>query len=470
LPTEIRMTSIFVFHSPSHGNRMSQTTENGLIQSGPVLSTFARYALPSILGLLAITTASIVDGIFVGHFVSSNGLAAINLLIPYLTLAFGFALMIAIGGAVRCGHFLGQSMAEKASSILSKCLAAVLIVGISFMLLSWWQDKTILRLLGTPDSLLSLILPYFHVISVVLVVQIFTMVLYYFVRQDNGQKLGTIALVTGALMNIVLDSLFIVYLDMGLLGAAWATAIAQAVQLLILMRYFLRKKRLLFWSWPGDWAEFRHISFNGLSEFINEISGGLVILLLNWVLVTQLNVDGIAAFAVINYMIFVSLMLYYGIADALHLLVSHNHGAGNPQRITQFLFTAIAMVLLISLGMTLVLLLWPQSLTELFLNEAAQGTSELSLHFVQLVWPLFLINGVNVILSIYLTAMQKPKPSMLIAMSRGLVLPVGLLLLFTLLLSSPMFLVALPLAEWLTFILAAFLCWRYRPAKLIPVN
>lgn len=449
---------------------MSETTENGLIHSGPVLATFARFALPSILGLLAITTASIVDGIFVGHFVSSDGLAAINLLIPYLTLVFGFALMIAIGGAVRCGHFLGQKMVEKASSVLSKCLAAVLLVGVSFMLLSWWQDEHILRLLGTPDSLLPLILPYFHVIAAVLVIQIFTMVLYYFVRQDNGQRLGTTALVTGALMNIVLDALFIVHFEMGLVGAAWATAIAQGVQLLILITYFLRPQRLLHWSWPTDWAEFKHISFNGLSEFINEISGGLVILVLNWLLVTQLDVDGIAAFAVINYMIFVSLMLYYGIADALHLLVSHNHGAGNAERITQFLFTAIAAVMMISLGMTLLLLLCPEYLTQLFLNEAAQGTAELSLQFSQLVWPLFLINGVNVILSIYLTAMQKPKPSMLIAMSRGLVLPVGLLLLFSLLFSSPQFLVALPLAEWLTFILASALCWHYRPAKAITVN
>jgi Na+-driven multidrug efflux pump len=317
---------------------------------------------------------------------------------------------------------------------------------------------------------MPLILPYFHVIAAVLVIQIFTMVLYYFVRQDNGQKLGTTALVTGALMNIVLDALFIGYFDMGLVGAAWATAIAQTVQLVILISYFLRQQRLLYWSWPGDWAELKHISFNGLSECINEISGGLVILVLNWLLVTQLDVDGIAAFAVINYMIFVSLMLYYGIADALHLLVSHNHGAGKPQRITQFLFTAIAMVLLISLGMTLLLLLCPQSLTQLFLNEAAQGTANLSLQFAQLVWPLFLINGVNVILSIYLTAMQKPKPSMLIALSRGLVLPVGLLLLFTYVFSSPLFLVALPLAEWLTFSLAALLCWRYRPTVLITVN
>lgn len=157
---------------------MSASSPNSLILSGPVITTFLRFALPSMLGLLAITTASIVDGIFVGHYVSSDGLAAINLLLPYLSLIFGLALMIAIGGAVRCGHFLGRGDTEQASAVFGKCLVAVLVVGFSFMFLSWWLDLTLLRWLGTPESLIALILPYFHIISCVLIVQIFTMVLY----------------------------------------------------------------------------------------------------------------------------------------------------------------------------------------------------------------------------------------------------------------------------------------------------
>mgnify|MGYP000669331995 CR=1 FL=1 len=449
---------------------MSAPSPNTLILSGPVITTFLRFALPSMLGLLAITTASIVDGIFVGHFVSSDGLAAINLLIPYLSLIFGLALMIAIGGAVRCGHFLGRGDNTKASAVFSKCLVAVLCVGLSFMLLSWWLDQSILRLLGTPDSLLPEILSYFHIISGVLVVQIFTMVLYYFVRQDNAQRLATTALVTGAVMNIVLDAIFIIHFEMGLTGAAWATAIAQCIQLIILLRFFGRRQRLLHWFWPSQWAELKQISFNGLSECINEISGGLVILVLNWTLVTQLGVDGIAAFAVINYLIFVSLMLYYGIADALHLLVSHNHGAANSQRIVQFVATASTMVILISVLLVMLLLLSPQWLTALFLSDSSATSRQLSMTFISLVWPLFLINGLNVILSIYLTAMQKPRPSMLIALSRGLVLPVSLLLLLSWLLSPPEFLVALPIAEWLTFLLAACLFIRYTPAHSVKIQ
>lgn len=442
---------------------MSSATPNALILNGPIITTFLRFALPSILGLLAITTAIIVDAIFVGRFVSSDGLAAINLLIPYLSLIFGLALMLAIGGAVRCGHFLGRGESDLASAVFSKCMVAVLLIGLGFMLLSLALDDIILGWLGTPEMLSSLILPYFHIISAVVVVQIFTMVLYYFIRQDNGQRLATSALVIGALMNIALDALFIIHFEMGLTGAAMATAISQGLQLLILLCFFTRRQRLLSWSWPNQWRELKQISFNGLSECINEISGGLVILVINWTLVMQLNVDGIAAFAVINYLIFVSLMLYYGIADALHLLVSHNHGAANPQRILQFVTAASGMVLLISLALVMLLLVSPQWLTALFLSDSSAASRQLSMTFISLVWPLFLINGLNVILSIYLTAMQKPRPSMLIALSRGLVLPVGLLLLLSWLLTPPRFLIALPIAEWLTFLLAVWLFYRHSP-------
>ena len=436
------------------------------VLSGPIIPTFLRFAIPSILGLLAITTASIVDGIFVGQFVSAEGLAAINLLIPYLSLIFGLALMLSIGGAVRAGYYLGQKRFAAASDVFSQCLIAIVVIGLSFMLLSWFFGDSILGFLGTPESLLTLIRPYFYIINAVLVVQISTMVMYYFIRQDNAQTLASSALISGALINIVLDALFIIVFDWGLKGAAAATAIAQVIQLIMLSRYFLRAKKTLSFSLTQQhWSEIKPAMFNGGSEFINEISGGLVILVLNWLLVSRLGVEGIAAFAVINYLIFISLMLYYGISDALHLVVSQNHGAQNVQRIRQFLLTALSCILLISISLTLCLVFFPEQISRLFLDETAEQTLLLSQQFIALLWPLFLINGVNVIMSIYLTAIQKPIPSMVIALSRGLFLPVLLLLLFSWLLPEPEFLIALPLSEWLTFIIAIVLFSWYRPSK-----
>ena len=418
--------------------------------------------------MLAITTASIVDGIFIGQFVSSAGLAAITLLIPFFTLIFAIALMFSIGGAVRAGSYLGQSNIKAASAVFSKCLISILVVSLLFMSFSLILDRQILTLLGAPEELVTLVLPYFHIICVVLVLQVTSMVLYYFIRLDNRQKLGTFALVAGALINIALDALFIISLEMGLKGAAMATLAAQIVQMLILSTYFLSKKRRLrLLLRPGNWSEVVKVAYNGLSEFVNELSGGMVILLLNWLLIIHQGVSGLAAFAVINYLIFISLMIYYGIADALHLLISQNHGAAQAKRIRDFLITAMVIVLSLSLSIISVLLLYPEWLIQLFLQDDAVESQQLSAQFILLVWPLFVVNGLNVTLSVYLTAMQKPLQSMLVALTRGLILPAALLLLFVALLPDKQFLIALPLAEWLTFIFALVLCWKYSPSNII---
>ena len=418
--------------------------------------------------MLAITTASIVDGIFIGQFVSSAGLAAITLLIPFFTLIFAIALMFSIGGAVRAGSYLGQSNIKAASAVFSKCLISILVVSLLFMSFSLILDRQILTLLGAPEELITLVLPYFHIICVVLVLQVTSMVLYYFIRLDNRQKLGTFALVAGALINIALDALFIINLEMGLKGAALATLAAQIVQMLILSTYFLSKnRRLRLLLRPGKWSEVAKVAYNGLSEFVNELSGGMVILLLNWLLIIHQGVSGLAAFAVINYLIFISLMIYYGIADALHLLISQNHGAAQAKRIRDFLITAMVIVLSLSLSIISVLLLYPEWLIQLFLQDDAVESQQLSAQFILLVWPLFVVNGLNVTLSVYLTAMQKPLQSMLVALTRGLILPAALLLLFVALLPDKQFLIALPLAEWLTFIFALVLCWKYSPSNII---
>src|SRR5690554_6790582 len=101
------------------------------ILTGPFWPVFFRYALPSVAGLLALTTANIVDGIFIGNFAGADALAALNLLIPWFTFLFGMALALAIGGTVRAGRYLGEGRTEAASAIFSKCLMATLALALT---------------------------------------------------------------------------------------------------------------------------------------------------------------------------------------------------------------------------------------------------------------------------------------------------------------------------------------------------
>ncbi|MCE8044884.1 multidrug transporter MatE [Halomonas daqingensis] len=439
------------------------------ILRGPHWPVFFRYALPSVAGLLALTTANIVDGIFIGNFVGGEALAALNLLIPCFAMLFGLALALAIGGTVRAGKSLGEGDSAAASAIFSKCLVATLVLALTAALLGVTFHESLYRLLGASPELYPLMSDYFLVIVWVLVVQLVTMVLYYFVRVDGFPVLATVALVTGAGANILLDALLVGWLGYGLRGAALATGIAQLLQFAVLLRYFAAKRRRLrFRLRQRQWGEVFKAGGNGVSEWINEASVGLVMLLINWLLITSQGVAGVAAFTVVNYLIFLSLMVFYGIADAMHVLLSHNLGAGNARRIRTFMGCGAGVIL--GLGAVLVLSVWFQggALVRLFLDPAADpAIAGLADRFLTILWPLFLINGLNVLLSVYLTAMQQPLPSAAVALSRSLVLPAALLVLIATYFPQWPLLIALPLAEWLTFGLALALFIRFRPQRLV---
>jgi len=304
---------------------------------------------------------------------------------------------------------------------------------------------------------------YFRVISVALVVQLGTLVVYYFVRLDGRPLLATSAVVTGALANIALNALFVASWGWGVRGAACATALAQLLQLAVLLSHFVvGGASLRFNPLQRGWGELRRSALNGASEFVNEASVGVVALLLNWLLVSRVGVHGVAAFTVVNYATFASLMVYYGTADALHLLVSQNMGAGDARRARAFF--KCALVCAAGFGALLAgsLLIFGAHWLQLFLGGSPPAVLAQATIFLGLVWPLLLLNGANVVLTVYLAAMQRPLPAGLLALSRSLVLPGLLLLGIAQLAPSTPFVVALPLAEGLTFLLGVAFLVRMR--------
>ncbi|WP_375056284.1 MATE family efflux transporter [Zobellella sp. DQSA1] len=439
---------------------------NPMVQA-PVPALFFRFAGHALLSLLAITSASLVDGLFVGNLVGADALAAVTLLVPYFTLLFALALILAIGGSVRAGHHLGTGNDAAASRLFGAALLTVLLLTVlAGGIVTLWQPL-LFDLLGAPGRLRGLMADYLRIMNLALVVQLATLVTYYFIRTDGQPGLATRALVTGALCNMLLNGLLVGLFGLGLAGAAWATLLAQLVQAVLIAGYFRRPERALrprLDRYP--WREMKAALTNGLSEGVNEVSVGVVIWLINRLMIGAVGADGVAAFSIINYLIFAGVMLCYGIVDGVHPLVSHNHGAGRPERVRQVVRLAALTLAALALLMTALLLLAGPRLPALFLGPDEQDTITLAAGYLALIWPLFLFNGFNMLIAVTFTALQRPLPSALIAFSRGLVLPVGLMLWLASAFPDHPFLLALPLAEALTLLLAlALAAQTRRPAR-----
>lgn len=436
--------------------------------SGPVVATFFRYVIPSTLSLLAISTASVVDGFFVGNYLGAEALAAVNLLMPYFALLFGIALMFAVGGSVKASIYIGEKKYASASSLFSQIFFVVLVIALLAVPLSLIFSEYLFSALGATPSLYPLMQSYFEVFCFVTIVQLSCLVMYYFIRADNKPELGMRALMLGAFINIALDALFIGKLGWGIEGAAWATLIAQVIQLVYISSYFFSGRNNLKLSWPVfNVKELGFSAFNGFSEFINEFSIGLVILVFHWVISRQSGVEGIAAFSVVNYLIYISLMVYYGIIDAMHVLLGHNFGAQRIDRVKAFMRIAAISIATLSIILVVMLHVFEEPIIGFFLEDGAEQARQLAQNFLHIIWPIFLFNGFNVLICAYLTSAELALHSSIIAMLRSLILPIGFVLLLSIMFPEIGFLYAVPVAEALAFVFALIFFVNYRPTLLI---
>lgn len=438
---QIHPDAVLEAHEPSADPRVFH---------GRPLPVFLRYSLSSAAGLIAITTASLVDGFFVGHYVGSDALASVNLLIPVLTFWFASVLMIAIGGSVRAGAHLGEGHLAAASKTFSHNLILAIGAGSVFAVGGYFAQLPLFRMLGAPEALTAILQPYFSILLLGLPLQFAAVVLYYFLRASGQPTRASFGLIAGAVANIVLDVLLVGVLELGIAGAGWATVAAQCTQCLLLIGLFMRYSPLRFTFRDLQFGELKAALGNGFSEFINEVSAGIVIASVNWLVLKHFGVAGVASFAVINYIQFTCLMLCYGFVDSLHVLVSQNNAARNYQRARQFFLTAAGSVLVLGSSILLCLLVAYPAIVDLFLPQATPQQKAISYQLIGWVWPTFLIIGINLCSNAYLTATGRALHSAMLTTARSLILPVSLLLLFGLLLDRKEFLIALPLAEAFT--------------------
>ena len=450
----------------------SAPTEESHALDGPVTRTFFRYLGLSLVGLIAMTSASLVDGVFIGNYVGVTALAVVNLIIPITTLLFGVGLMLAIGGSVRGGKYLGERDPAAASAVFSKTLVAATLYGVAVVAAGLVFEEQLFAALGATEDLFPLMREYYRIIMPFLVVQLAAIALYFFIRLDGFPNLAATALTVGAGVNIALDYLFIAVFGWGLSGAAFATGLSQALPLVVMLAYFTKPaRRLRFRFRQENWLEIFRAAYNGVSEFINEVSGGIVALILNWMLIQRVGVAGVAAITVVNYLMLLGYMVFFSVADTISVMVSQNYGARDARRIRAFLVTAAGTIALVSVVFIGLLLTVSRPMILLFVDDRDSAEMvAMAADFVTYVWPLFLFAGANMLLSGYLTAIHRPFQSGVVALCRALVFPTTFLVLGYYLLADYGFVAALPVAEGVATILALGLFLQHAPGKAVAAS
>ncbi len=281
--------------------------------------------------------------------------------------------------------------------------------------------------------------------------------LAYFIRVDGGPVLASSALVLSSLGNVLLDYLFVARWGWGVGGAALATGGSLGIGLAILSVHFLRRGcNLRLTRKTGRWRELVRVVCNGSSEFVNETSGGIMILMFNWVIITRNGTTGVAAFSVVSYILLLGMMVAYGFSDPMAPLISANMAAGETGRSKRFLSITMCTVFGSGMAFFLFLMLSSEVLARVFLPGDVKA-QVFAVRFLRIFRYAFLFSGINIVWASYFTGLHRPVASLAVAMSRGMILPAAFLLVLPGWLGETGLFLVLPLAEAATLLAAVFI-------------
>jgi Na+-driven multidrug efflux pump len=431
----------------------------------PLGGLILKNALPAVASMLFMAFYHIADAIMVGRSLGPEALASVNILYPIMAFFIGLAAMIGVGGNARVAVLQGSGDSEAARRVLGLVTVLGIGLGIIGSLVTVLAFSSILTVLGTSGSLGELAGQYLKTLYPFFTTMILIFILEQTVRNDGRPNLATGVMAAMAALNVVLDYLFLFPLNMGIGGAALATGLSHSLGALIFIAYFIRKtiQKLpgLRFGFPGGGVSaLKMIAFNGSSEFFNSVAGGVTTFLYNRALLSHLGSDGVAAFAMVQYILMFGTVVFIGMSIGSQPILSYNYGAGQIERIKGTLIKLIVSSAMLSLVFFTILRWQAASLVVLFIPGHPEAAA-VTLRAAEIISWSLLIMPVGIISSMFFTALERAGSSMLVALSRGLVFTVIGLLIFPPLWGETGIWITPIFSEGVTIFLTAYLLYRW---------
>lgn len=417
------------------------------LESKNVSRLFFKFAVPSIIGMLIVSIQMMVDGIFVANTQGASGLAAINLSMPIIQFTNSIAMMIAAGGGVYCSIALGKGKFKRANEIMSFTLKIFIIFLGGISLLGAMGINILTVVLGASDSLAPLVKAYLLTMLVLNIpynIPIFT---EGFIKIAGKPNLVFLSCIICLLGNVGLDYIFIVKLGMGVFGAALATCMANGTAGVVLMwNYFKDRSRLKIVKPKGSIYLLGKILYNGSSEMLTMVSSALSIFIFNYILIRRIGEIGVSALTIVFYVNTVVNICLFGLSQALQPIVSYNLGARRIEQIYQVMKTAFITGGGIGIVSFLIMKFNSRPIIEIFSKDNIE-LMELTGRALSFIIFQYLFSFINVTISSFLTAIEKPMESAAVAVCHSLICIVGLLIILPIFLGEIGLWLALPLGE-----------------------
>lgn len=421
---------------------------------------FFHYLIPAVCSTLVTSVYLLVDTLIIGQGVGALGISALNIFMPFFLLFNGIGLLFGIGSGILISAEDGMGNKKKANQYFITGFISILTVAIILCLIWNHYLEPLCVILGANSDTINLVLEYGK--CIMMFAPVFMMSNYFapIIRNMKNPKLVMCAVLTGSLLNIVLDYVFVFPMNMGMFGAAAATVIGSATTLLVLSTHFIKKQNRVK-------INKETISLNllapilkcGFSSLIMEVANGFVIFIFNIQILKYIGNNGIVVYGIISNCVLVGLALFNGVAQAAQPIIATNFGAGLNARVKKVLKYAMITTAIIGFSLFAVVFLFTGQVIQVFVKANAEILA-VGIPALRIYLSAFCIMNINILVSSYFQSVGKEKVSIYISIIRGFLLNIVLAFVLPSVLPATILWAVVPLSELITLIFIAFYAKR----------
>ena len=437
----------------------------------PIPKLLVQQAVPAAIGILVMSLNILIDTIFVGQWIGSNAIAAINVVLPVSFFIAALGMSIGVGGASIISRALGEQNKLKAANTFANQLTLTLGLTIIVVLFGLLFVDQILPIFGGKGTLFSLAKTYYIIVLYGVPVLAFCMMSNAVIRAEGKPKNAMYAMLLPSISNLTLDYLFIRGFDWGMTGAAWATTLSYGVCAAYILYFFLSNKSVLRPSWEAFILKAKivnEIASLGSVTLVRQAMVSLTVLLVNNILFSYGGESTIAVYAILSRMLMFATFPIFGITQGFLPIAGFNYGAKNWKRVRKVINTSIAYATLLATLVLIFILFFSEQVPLLFSKDV--GVNAQTPAALRVVFAALPIIGIQLIGAAYFQAIGKALPALLLTLSRQGLIFIPLLFILSDSYGVQGVWMAFPIADVLSTIVTAFFLNRAVRKELFTVS
>ena len=421
-----------------------------------------QFAIPAIIAMTASSLYNMVDSIFIGQGVGTLAISGLAVTFPFMNLAAAFGSLVGVGASTMISVKLGQKDYDTARKVLGNVVSLNMIIGILFTVISLLFLDPILYFFGASSNTISYARDYMIIILCGNIITHCYLGLNSAMRSSVMPKQAMAATILTVVLNAILDPIFIFVFDLGIAGAAYATILAQIVSLVWLIISFSHKDKVMHFTRKGFRLEKRIVFSSlsiGMSPFLMNVAACLIVIVINRTLFYHGGDIAIAAYGIINRVVFVIVMIVLGLNQGMQPIAGYNFGAQNKERVLKVLKMTIIYATVITTTGFLICEIFPYYIARVFTSdENLISEAVVGMRYVVMVFP---VVGFQIVSSNFFQSIGMARQSIFLSLTRQLIFLLPGLLIFPLFFGTTGVWISMPLSDLLATIVALVMLLYY---------